>query len=158
MCINCVIRQEKEEDEKCAPPNIRDIELILRVFFRRKQGLKNGNEGQESPADSPEATQEDPSEDERRVEVVEPHEEPDPSARDEFHQAYTKTLQAADKDVEEYARTLDSVSYPVSARMLLSPQQSPHTSSSLLGLVIFGHHPPSHRLRIRTLLNECVPR
>ena len=31
MCINCVIRQEKEEDEKCVLQSICDIELILTV-------------------------------------------------------------------------------------------------------------------------------
>ena len=79
---------------------------------RRRQGLKSGKDGQESSTD-PERAQEDFPMNERRSEVIEPQPEPVPSARDEFHQAYTKKLQAADKDVEEYSRTLDSVSYPV---------------------------------------------
>lgn len=87
--------------------------------------------------------------------MVEPQPEPIPSARDEFHLAYTKRLQAADKDVEEYSRTLDSVSYPVSVLgSLFSLQQSPHAP---LGFVIFGNHPTSHRLRNRILLNKYVP-
>jgi len=51
------------------------------------------------------------------AEAIEPRPEPDPSARDEFHQAYTRKLQAADKDVEDYSRTLDSISYPVGDRI-----------------------------------------
>lgn len=62
---------------------------------------------------------------ERKSEVIEPQPEPAPSARDEFHQAYTKKLQASDKDLEEYSKTLDSVSYPVSARSPLSPTTKP---------------------------------
>jgi hypothetical protein len=38
-----------------------------------------------------------------------------------------------------------------------SPRQCPHIGSYPLGLVIFGHHPPSRRLRIRTLPDEYVP-
>lgn len=53
--------------------------------------------------------------------MVEPRPEPDPSARVEFHQAYNTKLQAADKDVERYSRTLDSVSYPVSGRISRFP-------------------------------------
>jgi hypothetical protein len=96
----------------------------LRSFSRRRQGLKNGKDGPELPAD-PEGVQEDFLDDERKSEVVEPQPEPVPSARDEFHQAYTEKLQAADKDVEEYSRTLDSVSYPVGARFPLSPSTKP---------------------------------
>ncbi|KAF9651981.1 hypothetical protein BDM02DRAFT_3183979 [Thelephora ganbajun] len=90
MCINCVIRQEQEEDEK------------------RQALKKKGDQG--LPVD-PETTQEDFPNDEWKT-VVEPQPERDPSARDDFHQAYTKKLQAADKDVEDYSRTLDSFSYP----------------------------------------------
>ena len=120
---------------------------------RRRRGLKGESEGEESPAD-PEAGEEDPPENEQKIEVVEPLEEPDPSARDEFHRAYTKKLEAADKDVEDSARTLDSVSYPVSARVTRSTLQSLHTGSSLLGLVIFSRCPPFRRLRIRPLFDE----
>ena len=120
---------------------------------RRRRGLKGESEGEESPAD-PEAGEENPPGDEQKIEVVEPLEEPDPSARGEFHQAYTKRLEAADKDVEDYARTLDSVSYPVSVRVSRSPQQSLHTGLSLLGLVIFSRCPPFRRLRIRPLFDE----
>jgi hypothetical protein len=38
-----------------------------------------------------------------------------------------------------------------------SPRQCPHIGSYPPGLVIFGHHPPSRRLRIRTLPDEYVP-
>ena len=61
-------------------------------------------------------------EDWRKMEVVEPRPEPDPSARDEFHQVYIRKLQAADNEVEDYSKTLDSVSYPVSHCVPLSPQ------------------------------------
>lgn len=64
--------------------------------------------------DDPEIAPEDFFGDGENEEVVEPKPEPDPSARDEFHQAYIKQLEAADKDIEDYSRTLDSVSYPVS--------------------------------------------
>lgn len=127
----------------------------LERFVRRRQALKNGKDGQESPAD-PETTQEDFFIDERESEVVELQPEPEPSARDEFHQAYTDKLQAADKDLEDYSKTLDSLSYPVSVMVPLSPQQNPHTSSCFVGFVILCHHPPSHRLRIRTLLGKYV--
>ena len=63
----------------------------------------------------PETAQENPSEEEQKIEVVEPQEKPVPSAREEFNQMYTKQLEAANKDVEDYAHALDSVSYPVSA-------------------------------------------
>ena len=91
---------------------------------RRRRGLKGESEGEESPAD-PEAGEENPPGNEQKIEAVEPLEEPDPSARDEFHQAYTKKLEAADKDLEDYARTLDSVSYPVSARVSHSDTTKP---------------------------------
>jgi hypothetical protein len=58
-------------------------------------------------------TLEDSGKDGRHPEVVEPRPEPDPSARDEFYQAYTKKLHSVEKDVEDYSRTLDFVSYPV---------------------------------------------
>ena len=87
--------------------------------------MKKGGVGQESPAD-PEKTQEDPSDDERETEVVEPYQEPDPSARDEFNRVYTEKLQVVDEAVEEYARALDSVSYPVSVRMPLSATKPSH--------------------------------
>ena len=93
------------------------------VIVRRKLGVRGELEDLESPTDL-ESTQEDSSKNEQKTEVVEPQQEPDPPARDEFHQAYVKKLEAADKDVEEYARSLDSVSYPVSARMPLSQQQT----------------------------------
>ena len=127
-------------------------------FVRRRRGLKGESEGEEPPAD-PEEAGENPPGNEQKIEAVEPLEEPDPSARDEFHQAYTKKLEAADKDVEDYARTLDSVSYPVSARMphRHPPLQSLHTGSSPLGPVIFRSCPPFRRLRIRTLFNPYVP-
>lgn len=83
-----------------------------------------GKDGRESPADT-EPSQEDPSGDEQKAEVIEPQPEPVPSARDEFHQAYTGELEAADRDVEEYSKTLDSVSYPVSTRVPLSPTANP---------------------------------
>jgi len=83
-----------------------------------------GGDGRESPAET-ELSQEDPSNDEQKTEVIEPKPEPVPSARDEFHQAYTKKLEAADNDVEEYSKTLDSVSYPVSTRIPLSPTTKP---------------------------------
>ena len=121
--------------------------------FRRRRGLKGESEGEESPAD-PEAGEENPPGNEQKIEAAEALEEPDPSARDEFHQAYTKKLEAADKDVEDYARTLDSVSYPVSVRVTRPTLQSLHTGSSLLGLVIFSHCPPFRRLRIRPLFDE----
>ena len=127
----------------------------LENLARRRQGLK-AEEGQESSAD-PEGTQEELDENEPEIEVVEPPEELDPSAREDFNQAYIKKLQAVDKEVEEYARTLDSVSYPVSFKIPLAPQQTPHACWPLLGLVIFGHHPASRRLRIRTLLDKYVP-
>lgn len=133
-------------------PHIRGSELIW-SSSRRRQG---GTDGQESPADSGMA-QEDPSKDERGSEVVELQPEPVPSARNEFHRAYTEKLQAADKDIEDYSKTLDSVSYPVSASFPLPPQQTSHTTSSPLGSVIFGNHPTSHRLRSRALLNKYVP-
>lgn len=120
---------------------------------RRRRGLKGESEGEESPAD-PEAGEENPPGNEQKIEAVEPLEEPDPSARDEFHQAYTKKLEAADKDLEDYARTLDSVSYPVSARVSHSPLQSLHTGSSVLGLVMLSRCPPFRRLRIRPLFDE----
>ena len=128
----------------------------FRIIVRRKLQSRGELEDLELPTDL-ESTQEDPSKDKQKAEVVEPQQEPDPPARDEFHQAYVKKLEVADKAVEEYTRSLDSVSYPVSARTPLSQQQTPHTNSSLLGLVIFGQRPPSHRLRIRTLFNKCVP-
>ena len=84
-------------------------------MLRRRQGLNNGKDGQGSPTD-PETVQEDG----RKMEVVEPPPEPDPSARDEFHQAYAKMLQDADKGIEDLSRTLDSVSYPVSDSVPLS--------------------------------------
>ena len=80
-----------------------------------------GEEDPESPAD-PETTQGDPSENEPENEAIEPQEELVPSAREEFNQAYAKMLQAADKDVADYARTLDSISYPVSIEIPLSPR------------------------------------
>ena len=125
-------------------------------FVRRRRGLKGESEGEESPAD-PEANEENPPGNEQKTEEVEPLEEPDPSARDEFNRAYNKKLEAADKAVEDYARTLDSVSYPVSARTSHPLLQTLHTSSSVLGLVIFRRCPPFRRLRIRTLLDEYVP-
>ena len=76
------------------------------------------------------------------MEVVEPQEEPVPSTREEFNQMYTKQLEAANKDVEDHAHALDSVSYPVSAGVPHPPSQSLHTSSPLLGFVILGRHPP----------------
>lgn len=121
MCINCVIRQEQEEDERCVLPCIRGSRTDLEDFVRRRQRLKKGKDGQESPTD-PETAEEDLSRDQQKTEVVEPEPEPVPSAREEFHRAYTRTLQAADKDVEEHSRTLDSISYPVSVRFPLSPQ------------------------------------
>ena len=120
---------------------------------RRRRGLKGESEGEESPAD-PEAGEENPPGNEQKIEAVEPLEEPEASARDEFHQAYTKKLEAANKDVEDYARTLDSVSYPVSARATRSTLQSLYTGSSLPGLVIFSRRPPFRRLRIRPLFDE----
>lgn len=87
--------------------------------------MKKGGVGQESPAD-PEKTQEDPFDDEQETGVVEPYQEPDPSARDEFNQVYTEKLQVVDEAVEEYARALDSVSYPVSVRMPLSATKPSH--------------------------------
>ena len=92
-------------------------------FSRRR--LRKGKDGQESLSVDLERAREDYSNSERKSEVVEPQPEPVPSARDEFHQAYTKRLQAADKDVEEYSRTLDSVSYPVGAWFHLSPATKP---------------------------------
>ena len=121
--------------------------------IRRRRGLKGESEGEEPPAD-PEAGEENPPGNEQKIEAIEPLEEPDPSARDEFHQAYTKKLEAADKDVEGSARTLDSVSYPVSARVSRSPLQSLHTVSSMLGLVMLSRCPPFRRLRIRPLFDE----
>lgn len=82
--------------------------------------MNKGKNSQGSSEDF-ETTREDQLEDGRDTEVVEPRPEPDPSARDEFHQAYTKLLQATDKDVEDYSRALDSVSYPVSDRVSCSP-------------------------------------
>jgi len=82
--------------------------------------LKNGRDGQESPTDL-ETTEEDPFRDEQKAEVIEPQPEPVPSARDEFHQAYTKKLQAVDKDEEQWVQNLDLLSYPVRVRVPLSP-------------------------------------
>lgn len=93
---------------------------------RRRQALKEGKDGQEPPADP---AQEGPSEDEQGAEVVEPQPEPVPSARNDFHQAYTRKLQVADKDVEDYLKTLDSVSYPVGSKFLFPPDWFPHTSA-----------------------------
>jgi len=95
-------------------PRTLRLRTNLERLVRRRQGLKEGKDGHESPAD-PETIQESSFTDKRKVEVIEPEPEPVPSARDEFHQAYTKQLQAADNDVEEFSRTLDSISYPVSA-------------------------------------------
>ena len=86
------------------------LPTFLSGFSRRRQTPKDGQEPPTDPA------QEAPAEDEQGGEVVEPQPEPVPSARDEFHQAYTKKLQAADKDIEDYLKTLDSVSYPVRSR------------------------------------------
>lgn len=139
MCINCVIHQEQEEDERCIffawPPSLR---IHLSGFSRRKQASKEGKDDQEPQTD---LAQEDPSEDERGIEAVEPKPEPVPSARDEFHQAYTRKLQAADKDIDNHLRSLDSVSYPVSSRFPSPPDYFPHTPLSLLGFAIFSYHP-----------------
>lgn len=116
------------------------LRTYLRVFSRRKQALKEGKDGQEPPTDP---TQEGPPEDDRGAEVVEPKPEPVPSARDEFHQAYTKKLRAADKDIDDYLSTLDSISYPVSSRLPFPLDYFPHTSLPLPGFAIFGYHPAS---------------
>ena len=100
------------------------LPTFLSGFSRRRQTPKDGQEPPTDPA------QEAPAEDEQGGEVVEPQPEPVPSARDEFHQAYTKKLQAADKDIEDYLKTLDSVSYPVRSRFFFPPDQFPHTSGS----------------------------
>ena len=106
-------------------PSTLRLRTNLERFVRRRQGLKRGKDGQESPAD-PETIEDDSFVDKETAEVIEPEPEPVPSARDEFHQAYTKKLQAADEDVEEYSRTFDSISYPVSARVSsLSPTTKP---------------------------------
>ena len=107
--------------------------------------MKKGKDGHESPADLERALEDLPGNG-RKSEVVEPQPEPVPSARDEFHQMYTKRLQAADKDVEEYSRTLDSVSYPVSAGFPPSSTTKPSHHSSSLGFVIFSNHLTPHRL------------
>ena len=84
---------------------------MVALFFRRKQGLIKGKGGQRPLADHSEMTTHDlPG----GCDGIEPRPEPDPSARDEFHQEYTKQIQAADKDAEDLSRTLESVSYPVS--------------------------------------------
>lgn len=71
--------------------------------------------------------------------MVEPRPVPDPSARDEFQQACTRKLQAIEKDVEDYARTLDSVSYPVSDRISRSlSHRSPDACSSSFTQALFS--------------------
>jgi len=77
----------------------------------RIQGSNKAQDGQGS-AGGPESAHEDALNDDRRMEVIEPRPEPDPSARDDFHQEYTKKLQDADRDVEDFSKTLDSLSYP----------------------------------------------
>jgi hypothetical protein len=96
-------------------------ELIpsIDLSLRRRQGLNK--DGQGSPGD-PESAREDTPNDDRRMEVIEPRPEPDPSARDDFHQEYTKKLQDADRDVEDFSKTLDSLSYPVSDAIPLFPR------------------------------------
>lgn len=91
---------------------LRFVELIW--GFPRRQAVKKGGDGQVSQPET-EMARGDRSVDAKGVEVVEPRPEPDPSAREEFHQAYTKKLRAADRDVEDFARVLDFISYPVSS-------------------------------------------
>jgi hypothetical protein len=87
----------------------------------RRQGSNKVQDGQGSLGD-PESAREDNSNYDRRLEVVEPRPEPEPSARDDFHQEYTKKLQNADRDVEDFSNTLDSLSYPVSDTIPLFPR------------------------------------